>query len=197
MNRSVMMRPGSTRFTVTPSLATSPARVLNIPAMAGRMPLERTRPSTGCLTELDWMARMRPHFLRFMSGSTARMKRTVDRRTCSKAAFHCSSVIWSHGPAQGRRLAHAPARRHHERRLALQSEVHGVLRSGNLLVEIGPVTARDVQALELVVPHHLERDALAGSAPPEREVEIPLRGNLAGIEGDNDIPFLDARARAR
>src|SRR5207247_3268031 len=73
----------------------------------------------------------------------------------------------------------------------------GVLRSGDLLVEIGPVTARDVQALELVVPHHLERDALAGAAPPEREVEIPLCGNLAGIEGDDDIPFLDARARAR
>src|SRR5438552_3962492 len=101
MNRSVMMRPGSTRFTVTPSLATSPARVLNIPAMAGRMPLERTRPSTGCLTELDWMARIRPHFFRFMSGSTARMKRTVDRCTCSKAAFHCSSVIWSNGPGGG------------------------------------------------------------------------------------------------
>src|SRR3990172_7650104 len=47
------------------------------------------------------MARMRPHFFFFMSGSTARMKRTVERWTCSKAAFHCSSVICSKGPGGG------------------------------------------------------------------------------------------------
>src|SRR5713101_7981524 len=269
MNRSVMIRPGSTRFTVTPSLATSPASVLNIPAMAGRMPLERTSPSTGCLTELDWMARIRPHFLRFMSGSTARMKRTVERCTCSKAAFHCSSVIWSKGPGGGpptlatrmstpphfslacpttramssallasaetartsapvfcrtssaAALRSASPRAHMATRapsaaspmadalpipllaattsavLPFNPRSTRVLRSGNLLVEVGPIAARDVQALELIVPHHLEGDALPGAAQPEREVEILARGHLAGIERDDDVTLLDARARPR
>src|SRR5215510_12456078 len=101
MKRSVWIRPGSTMFTVMPSFARSPARVLNMPAMPGRIPLERMSPSTGCLTELDWMARMRPHFFFFMSGSTARMKRTVERCTCWKAAVQCSSVICSKGPGGG------------------------------------------------------------------------------------------------
>src|SRR5512144_677063 len=99
--RSVMIRPGSTRLTVMPWGARSPARVLKRPAMPGRMPLERTSPSTGCFTELDWIARMRPHRACFMWGRTSRMKRTVDRWTCSKAAFHCSSVICSKGPGGG------------------------------------------------------------------------------------------------
>src|SRR6185503_10905951 len=101
LKRSVMIRPGSTRLTVMPWDARSPARVLKRPAMPGRMPLESTRPSTGCFTELDWMARIRPHLACFMCGSTSRMKRTVDRCTCSKAAFHCSSVICSKGPGGG------------------------------------------------------------------------------------------------
>src|ERR1700687_6178184 len=101
MKRSVCMRQGSTMFTVIPSLASSLARVLNIPAMPGRMPFERMSPSTGCLTELDWMARMRPHLFFFMSGSTARMKRTVERWTCWKAAVQCSSDICSKGPGGG------------------------------------------------------------------------------------------------
>ncbi len=99
--RSVMIRPGSTRFTVMPCGARSPASVLKRPAMPGRMPFESTSPSTGCFTELDWMARIRPHRACFMCGSTSRMKRTVDRCTCSKAAFHCSSVICSKGPGGG------------------------------------------------------------------------------------------------
>src|SRR6266481_1550549 len=99
--RSVRIRPGKTMLTVMPSRPSSLASVLNIPAMPGRIPFERTSPSTGCLTELDWMARIRPHFFCFMSGRTARMKRTVERWTCSKAAFHCSSVICSKGPGGG------------------------------------------------------------------------------------------------
>ena len=84
-----------------PSLARSMARVLKRPATPGRMPLERTRPSTGCFTEVDWMARMRPHCLAFMPGRTSRMRRTVDRCTCSKACSHWASVIFSKGPGGG------------------------------------------------------------------------------------------------
>src|ERR1700675_508098 len=101
MKRSVRMRPGRIMLTVMPSFASSLASVLNIPAIPGRMPFERIRPSTGCLTELDWMARIRPHFFFFMSGRTSRMKRTVERCTCSNAAFHCSSLSWSNGPGGG------------------------------------------------------------------------------------------------
>src|SRR6058998_743062 len=101
MTRSVMMRPGRTTLTVMPSLARSPARVLNSPATAGRMPLESMSPSTGCFTELDWIVRMRPHPAFFMCGSTSRIRRTTERCTCAKAACHCSSVSSAKGPGGG------------------------------------------------------------------------------------------------
>src|SRR6266536_1827639 len=267
-NRSVRMRPGRTMLTVMPSRASSLARVLNIPAMPGRTPFERISPSTGCLTELDWMARMRPHFFFFMSGKTARMKRTVERWTCSKAAFHCSSVICSKGPGGGPptlatststpphfcRVAvttrsmssgllasagtastsapvflptsSAAARRSASPRahmatrapsapspmaearpihllaattsatLPLSPRSMTPLRSGDLLVEIRSVAARHVEPLELVVAHHLERDALSGPAPPERQVQVLPGRHLLRVEREDDVSLADSGARA-
>src|SRR6266481_802977 len=265
--RSVRIRPGKTMLTVMPSRPSSLASVLNIPAMPGRIPFERTSPSTGCLTELDWMARIRPHFFCFMSGRTARMKRTVERWTCSKAAFHCSSVICSKGPGGGpptlatrtstpphfsRVLAttramssdlfasaatastsapvclltsSAAARRSASPRahiatcapsapspmaearpipllaattsatLPLSPRSMTPLRS-DLLVEIRAVAARHVEPLELVVAHYLERDALSGSMPPEREVQVLARRDLLRVEGHDDVALADSGARA-
>src|SRR5436190_8574754 len=267
--RSVRIRPGRTMLTVMPSRPSSLASVLNIPAMPGRMPFDRMSPSTGCLTELDWMARMRPHFFCFMSGRTARMKRTVERWTCSKAAFHCSSVICSKGPGGGpptlatrtstpphfsRVLAttrsissglfasaatastsapdclltsSAAARRSASPRSHIATRAPSAprpraealpipllaattsatlpvsprstcaLRSGDLLVEVRAVAARHVQPLELVVPHHLERDSISRPPPPERQVQILPRRHLLRVERQDDVSLTDTRARAR
>src|SRR5712692_5478481 len=262
-----MIRPGSTRFTVILSLASSLARVLNSPAIAGRMPFDRMSPSTGCFTELDWIARMRPHLAFFMCGSTPRMKRTVERCTCSKAASHCSSFICSKGPGGGpptlatrmstppkastvcastrwisaallasagtastsapvlrftsaaASLSAASPRAHIATRapsaaspsalalpipllaattsadLPLSPRSISPPRSGQLLVELRAVPAGHVDFAQLVVAQHFERDLLAGRVPPEREVQVLARRHLLGVEGDDDVALLDARAR--
>src|SRR6266511_722898 len=267
--RSVRIRPGKTMLTVMPSRPSSWASVLNIPAMPGRIPFERMSASTGCLTELDWMARMRPHFFSFMSGRTARLKRTVETWTCSKAAFHCSSVICSKGPGGGpptlatstsipphfsRVLAttrsmssgllasaatastsapvrlltsSAAARRSASPRAHIATRATSApqpmaealpmpllaattsatlplsprstvgLRSGDLLVEVRAVAARHIEPLQLVVAHHLERDSLSRTPPPERQVQLLPRRHLLRVERQDDVALADARARAR
>src|SRR2546422_7990557 len=39
----------------------------------------------------------------------------------------------------------------------------------------------------LIVAHHLERDAVAGAAAPEREVEVPPRLHLLRVEREDQV----------
>src|SRR3972149_3878793 len=67
-SRSVRMRPGQTVLIRMLSFPSSAASVLDIPATPGRIPLDRISPAIGCLTELDWMLRIRPPRLFLMRG---------------------------------------------------------------------------------------------------------------------------------
>ena len=95
MNRSVMMRPGHTVFTRMPSRPSCVASVFMRPATPGRIELDSSKSGSGSLTDTDWMVRMLLAFFAFMPGSTARMRRTVERSETSKAPCHCSSDISS------------------------------------------------------------------------------------------------------
>ena len=46
---------------VMPSLARSGMSAFISPATPGRSPLDRSMPSTGCFTDIDWIPTMRPH----------------------------------------------------------------------------------------------------------------------------------------
>ncbi len=59
--RAVRNEPGKTTLIVIPSLARPGMMAFISPAMPGRRPFDRSMPSTGCFTELDWMLTMRPH----------------------------------------------------------------------------------------------------------------------------------------
>ncbi len=89
-------------FTVIPYGATSFARVLEKPVTAARRLLERIRLSMGCLTEIDVMLRIRPHFRSFIPGRTARVRfRALSRvrwKACSQASGGSSSNLPGGGP---------------------------------------------------------------------------------------------------
>src|SRR2546425_1734664 len=100
-NRSVMIRPGHTTLMVMLSLPSSGASVLLRPATPGRTALESRSPSTGCLTDTDWIVRMRPHLRARMIGATSRPSLTTDNSDTSNAPYHCSSVISCRPPRGG------------------------------------------------------------------------------------------------
>src|SRR5438445_399691 len=66
-----------------------------------------------------------------------------------------------------------------------------------LAAEIGAVTARHLETSRLVVAHHLERDAVAGAAAPEREVEVPPRLHLLRVEREDQVTVLEPGLRRR
>ena len=61
------------------------------PAMPGRIPFDRSMPSTGSFTELDWIPMMRPHGLWRMYGTTSRTNRTKFSVTTSNARCQSSN----------------------------------------------------------------------------------------------------------
>ena len=83
------------------SLPSCSASVFIMPATPGRTALESNRSSSGCLTETDWMVRMRPHFLARMPGSTSRISRTVDISETSTAPCQAASSNSSKKPRGG------------------------------------------------------------------------------------------------
>ena len=99
--RAVRNVPGSTRLIVMPSTARSPASAFTSPATPGRMPFERSRKGTCSLTELDWMATMRPHPRARMWGRAARTKRTKLSVTTSKPSRQASSSRSPNLPGAG------------------------------------------------------------------------------------------------
>ena len=84
--RSVACTPGWTELTVTPSPATSRARVLRKPVAPARAVLERIRFGTGWRTENEVMATTRPQPRACMSGTAALHMPTMDIRFRSSAA---------------------------------------------------------------------------------------------------------------
>ena len=83
--RSVACEPGSTELTVTPSAATSVARVLRKAVAPARAVLERMRKPMGCFTAMDVMATTRPHRRSRIAGTAAWHMATTDRRFRSRA----------------------------------------------------------------------------------------------------------------
>ena len=77
--------PGSTEFTVTPSPATSRARVLRKPVAPARAVLDRMSPAMGWRTEIEVMATTRPHPRACMRGTAAWHRATTDSRLRSSA----------------------------------------------------------------------------------------------------------------
>ena len=74
------MRPGRTRLTVTPSAATSLARVLDQPSSAARSVLETARFGIGATTPDEATVITRPHRRSRMPG-TSRLVRPISDRT--------------------------------------------------------------------------------------------------------------------
>src|SRR5207245_2414666 len=66
-----------------------------------------------------------------------------------------------------------------------------------LAEEIRAVTARHLETPRLVVTHHLERDAVAGAAAPEREVEVAPRLHLLRVEREDQVTVLEPGLRRR
>src|SRR2546427_7781579 len=100
-SRSVRMRPGQSVLTRMFSLPSCSASVFIMPATPGRTALDSSRSSSGCLTDTDWIVRMRPHCFARMPGSTARISRTVDISETSTAPCQASSVNSSKNPRGG------------------------------------------------------------------------------------------------
>src|SRR5437899_5931652 len=66
-----------------------------------------------------------------------------------------------------------------------------------LLEEFGAVARRDFQTAQPLVAHHLEREPLARSVTPEREVELLPTRHLLGVERHDDVALLQPAAVAR
>src|SRR5215471_159295 len=99
--REVRNMPGSTRLIVMPSLARSGMIAFISPAMPGRIPFDRSMPSTGRFTELDWIPTIRPHRFARMCGTTARTKRTKFSVITSNARRQSSSAKSANLPSAG------------------------------------------------------------------------------------------------
>src|SRR5436309_7729600 len=67
----------------------------------------------------------------------------------------------------------------------------------DLLEEFRAVARRDFQTAKPLVAHHLEREPLARSVTPEREVELLAAGHLLGVERHDDVALLQPAAVAR
>ncbi len=69
--------------------------------MPGRIPFDRSMPSTGCFTDVDWIPTIRPHRRRRMCGTTSRRKRTKFSMVTSNACRQSSSVNSQNVPRAG------------------------------------------------------------------------------------------------
>src|SRR5439155_7754644 len=62
--------------------------------------------------------------------------------------------------------------------------------------ELRAVTTRDLDAADLVVPHHLDGKALAGLVSPEPRIQVAPRADFLGVERDDEVAFPNARPLA-
>ena len=91
--RSVSWSPGWSEFTVTPSAATSRARVLRKPVAPARAVFERISSAIGCRTATEVIATTRPHPRSCIEGTAASHIAITERQLSSNAATYCSSSV--------------------------------------------------------------------------------------------------------
>src|SRR5712691_2947695 len=178
--RSVMIRPGHTTLMVMLSLPSSPAMVLLRPATPGRTALESSRPSTGCLTDTDWMVRIRPHRRARMIGVTSRTSLTTDSSDTSNAPYHCSSVISCSmprgGPPQLATSTSIPPKVSFVR-ATIDFTFSALVTSAVIASTSAPVLARTSSAVVLTSPSvlaHMATRAPSAAKPIAHALPIPL-----------------------
>ena len=92
--RRVLILPGTTTLTVTPSAATSAATVFDHPTSDARNVFEMPRLGIGCTTPEEVLVTMRPHPRRRMPGSNALLTRitltTIDSKYLRSASASIS-----------------------------------------------------------------------------------------------------------
>ena len=91
--------PGWTEFTVTPSPATSRARVLRNPVTPARAVLDRIRFGIGWRTEIDVIATTRPNRCARMCGATAWRQLKAPLTFVSMTSDHASGVSRQRAPS--------------------------------------------------------------------------------------------------